>query len=502
MSELHTLILVTYYAALVVLVGFGAHRLALSCRLLTRKPPAPAPTLRDDDLPRVVVQLPMFNERYVARRLIDCVARFDYPADRWTLQVLDDSTDDTRCIVDNACDRAARAGVRVQVLRRDDRTGYKAGALRAGFEAEHADLYAVFDADFMPEPDYLRRMVGHFKDARVGMAQARWGHVNRDVSPITRAQEVLLDGHFVVEQSARTRSNLLFNFNGTAGIWRRQTIEDAGGWEHDTLTEDLDLSYRAQLHGWRFVYDTDTVAPAELPVLMSGFRSQQHRWAKGSIECLRKLFPRVARARISRTQRIEALIHLTANLSYLLILLLALLLPYAALARQVHGAPWMNALDIALLTIGVGCVTVFYALAQTQIGRTLPRALARIPWAVAMDIGLAFHKSRAVLEALVGYRTAFVRTPKHAIVTRSQRARAKASRYVSGSLVAGVPELLIAAWNLYGIVCVLRGPYPSLYPVPFLALFAIGFGAVGVLTVAERIPAPKPALPELDVSTT
>src|SRR5262245_20682974 len=279
-------------------------------RYRDREPQAlPAPA----EWPIVTVQLPLYNEVYVADRLIEAVCRFEYPRDRLEIQVLDDSTDETRGIAELAVRRFAAQGVDVTYFHRTDRVGFKAGALEAGLEVARGEFIAIFDADFIPTSDFLVRLMPHFADPGVGMVQARWGHINQDYSLLTKIQSILLDGHFVLEHGGRHRSGRFFNFNGTAGVWRRKAIDEAGGWQHDTLTEDLDLSYRAQLRGWRFVFVSSLIAPAEVPVEMNAFKSQQHRWAKGSIQTCRKLLPDLLRAKIPLGVKAEAFFHLTAN---------------------------------------------------------------------------------------------------------------------------------------------------------------------------------------------
>lgn len=491
MTLSETILLAVYYTALTALVAFGAHRLALTVRFL-RHGTRPAVPGRDDTLPSVTVQLPMYNERYVAERLIDAAAALDYPRDRLQVQVLDDSTDDTREVVDRAASRARERGVRVEVVRREGREGYKAGALEHGLGSADGELVAIFDADFVPPAGFLREMVAGFDAPEVGMVQARWDHLNREFSPLTRAQAVLLDGHFVVEQTARCATGRFFNFNGTAGVWRRAAIDDAGGWQHDTITEDLDLSYRAQLAGWRFRYLTDVSAPAELPAEVRGFRSQQHRWAKGSIECLRKLGPALLRSRqLPLPVRFEGLVHLTANLSYVLMLVVALTMPLAALARQGAGVGWFTALDVALLSLGTLSVVLFYTVSERWLGRSMGRTLLLIPFVIAVDIGLSLHKTRAVVEALVGYRTAFVRTPKLALTRSGTLPRSHA--YLRSAWASGMGELVLAAWCVLGIILTLRGPHPSPWPIPFLALFAVGYATIGLTGIVQAFPRPQRA---------
>ncbi len=478
-------IIAVYYIALTALVFFGAHRLALTFAYW-RRGEEPNATLPDDRLPRVTVQLPMYNERYVAERLIRAAAALDYPRDRLEIQVLDDSTDDSIHIVDTVVDELQAQGVPIHCIRRDKRTGYKAGALELGLEQARGEFIAIFDADFVPPPDFLKRAVPHFDAPEVGMVQARWEHLNRDTNLLTRAQAVLLDGHFVVEQSARARAGRFFNFNGTAGLWRRTAIDDAGGWEHDTITEDLDLSYRAQLRGWRFVYVAAITAPAEVPANISAFKSQQHRWAKGSIETLKKLGPVLLRSKLPAAVKTEAFVHLTANMSYLLMVLVAITMPLATLFRQDLDAPLGLMLDLPLFVIGTLSVTAFYVTAQRRRGTSYLTALCMLPLVIAVDIGLSVHKSRAVIEALAGHQTGFVRTPKSAIVHRSDRK--KKNSYIKRGFRGGIIELSLAAWLLASTVLLFASPFPSWQPLPFLFLFFIGYAYVGTISLLHALP--------------
>jgi cellulose synthase/poly-beta-1,6-N-acetylglucosamine synthase-like glycosyltransferase len=310
------LILVVYFFVLSILAIYGWHRYYLVYLYMKNKDKRPVPGQLPalKDLPRVTIQLPIFNEMYVADRLIDAVVEMDYPAELLEIQVLDDSTDETTEIAELAVRRHASRGCNIQYLHRVNRRGFKAGALEAGLRVASGEFIAIFDADFIPSSDFLMRTLPHFAaDPKIGMVQARWGHINEDYSLLTKIQSMLLDAHFVLEHGGRHRGGCFFNFNGTAGIWRRDAIESAGGWQHDTLTEDLDLSYRAQLKGWRFVFLPDLVAPAEVPVEMNSFKSQQHRWAKGSIQTCMKLLPRILFSRQPLSVKAEAFFHLSAN---------------------------------------------------------------------------------------------------------------------------------------------------------------------------------------------
>lgn len=469
--EPERLILATYLAVLSLLAVYGLHRLVL----LRRFRWGAGPTFEDQDgeLPRVTVQLPLYNERTVAARLIRATGELDYPAERLEIQVLDDSTDGTRSIVDREVELLRERGLDARVLRRSGREGYKAGALDLGLRQATGQLVCVFDADFVPPADFLRRSVGGFQDERVGMVQARWGHANRDDNLFTRAQATLLDGHFVVEHKTRFDSGLFFNFNGTAGIWRRETISDAGGWSADTLTEDLDLSYRAQLAGWRFIYLADLVAPAELPPTIGAFKSQQHRWAKGSVQVLRKLGGRILGARQPVRVRLEALTHLTANIGYPAVLILALLMP---LTMRIPLA----SLHLWHLAAFVACslsVALFYETSQRAVGRPLGRRLVDTAAAVALGIGMCVSQTRAVLAGLGRRRGAFVRTPKSGDEPSAATYRASWSDVPGG-------ELLLSLWCLVGIGWAVQGGrWGSL---PFLFLFLWGFAWVGLLSLRQR----------------
>ena len=469
-----------YLAVLAALAVFAAHRLILVAAFWRRaRARAAAPPPLPDELPHVTVQLPLFNELYVAGRLIDAAAALDWPRDRLEIQILDDSTDETRrlCAARAAALRAR--GHDVVHLHRRDRAGYKAGALAAGLARARGELVLVLDADFVPPPDLLRRTVGHFRDPAVGMVQVRWEHLNRDYSALTRVQAMLLDGHFVVEQQVRASSGRFFNFNGTAGIWRRAAIDDAGGWHCDTLTEDLDLSYRALLRGWRFVYLLDTAAPAELPVDINAFKAQQFRWAKGSIQVARKLLPRVLRARLPLAVKADALLHLTQNLPYLLTLALALVVVPALLA----GPPTERAADLALVVGTVGTLAAYCLTSQWVVRRAHPLGvLIRLPALIAITAGICVSQARAVLEALAGRPSEFIRTPKHGIVAGGQPWRHK--RYRGARTLVPLAELALALYFAAALALVLRERL--WYAAPICGLFAAGFAYVGLGSILPK----------------
>ena len=489
MDALATLIPAAYLAVLGVLSLFGVHRLVVLALYRRHRHEVPRPGALET-LPVVTVQLPVFNEQAVVERMIDAACRLDWPAELLQIQVLDDSTDDTVGLSRAAAARWQGRGVDVEVLHRADRTGFKAGALAAGLASARGELIAIFDADFVPPPGFLRRVVPHFAAGPgVGMVQARWGHLNEELNLLTKLSSLLLDGHFVLEHTARNRSGRFFNFNGTAGIWRRACIDDAGGWQHDTLVEDLDLSYRAQLRGWRFVFLKDEVCPAELPADVRAFKTQQHRWAKGTLQAARKLLPTVLRAPVGLGVKLEAMAHLLANLAYPLVLVLAVLMPPAVFLRGRTGLTEFLLLDIPAFGLATLSVALFYAVAEREAhGRWTDKAW-RLPLLMALGIGVAVNQTRAVVEGLFGQDVTFVRTPKV-----GERAGAGAAhRYRPAAGWTPFIELALALYLLVGGVLVAReGWYGSL---PFLALFTFGFAYVGL---GSLMPPPPPQLGSAD----
>ncbi|MEO1483839.1 MAG: glycosyltransferase [Myxococcota bacterium] len=480
------IILVVYVALLALLSIVSTHRFILS--LLARRyrvmPPAP-PT----EWPKVVVQLPLYNERYVAQRIIDAASKIDYPQDKLEIQVLDDSTDETVDIVKARVDEWKARGTRIEHVRRGSREGFKAGALAAGLKQTDAELVAIFDADFVPPPHFLKALVGHFQEDDVGMVQARWEHLNRLDSKLTDAQAMLLDGHFVNEHGGRVVTQSFFNFNGTAGIWRIRAIEEAGGWSGDTLTEDLDLSYRAQLAGWRFVYRPDVTVPAELPNNVNAFKTQQHRWAKGSIETARKLLPQIWRSKLSLRHKVEATFHLGGNIAYPLVLVLALIMPFGLAARYAYKSTPLSILDGFMLLGSTGALALFYFLAERYAGR--PQGmLTRLPVCLAVGVGLAVNNSKAVLEALFKRKSAFARTPKW-----GGRSAIDASYLLKGQGQALV-ELVLGIY--LAVATVFAAVAWRFVALPFMLLFTAGFFilAWGSLRPSKGTPVSAGALGE------
>jgi cellulose synthase/poly-beta-1,6-N-acetylglucosamine synthase-like glycosyltransferase len=440
----------------------------------------PGPQL--DPLPVVTIQLPLYNEMYVADRLIDAVCRIEYPRDRLEIQVLDDSTDETRSIAEAAVRRFASHGVDIQYYHRRDRVGYKAGALEAGLKVARGEFIAIFDADFIPTSDFLLRLMPHFADSKVGMVQARWGHINQDYSLLTKIQAILLDGHFVLEHGGRNRSGRFFNFNGTAGVWRRLAIDEAGGWQHDTLTEDLDLSYRAQLRGWRFTFVPDLIAPAEVPVEMNAFKSQQHRWAKGSVQTCRKLLPRILRAKLPLGVKAEAFFHLTANFNYPLMCILSLLMFPSMVIRYNMGWYEMLLIDIPLFFAATFSFCSFYTVCQREIHTDWPARIKFVPFLMSVGIGLSINNTRAVFEALLNKQTEFTRTPKYRIEGASDEWVGKKYRQS-----VAVQPLIELALGLYFTATVFYALANGIYgTLPFLVLFQVGFLYTGVLSIVQQ----------------
>ena len=480
-----TLILVIYFFVLSILAIYGWHRYFLVYLYMKNKANQPAPGLLPalSPLPRVTIQLPIFNEMYVADRLIDAVVEMDYPAELLQIQVLDDSTDETTEIAAMAVRRHKSRGCNIQYLHRVDRRGFKAGALEAGLKVATGEYIAIFDADFIPSTDFLMRTLPHFGgDPKVGMVQARWGHINQDYSLLTKIQSMLLDAHFVLEHGGRNRAGCFFNFNGTAGIWRREAIISAGGWQHDTLTEDLDLSYRAQLAGWRFKFLPDLVAPAEVPVEMNSFKSQQHRWAKGSIQTCLKLLPSIIASDQPLAVKAEAFFHLTANFNYVLMVLLSILMFPSMVIRYNMGWSEMLLIDVPLFLAATASVANFYVVAQRELYPDWRQRLKYLPFLMSIGIGLCVNNTRAVLEAIFNKQSDFARTPKYGIERDSDEWVGK--KYHQS---VGVQPIVEVALGLYFTVTVFYALVNQIYgTLPFLMLFQVGFLYTGLLSILQQ----------------
>ena len=473
-------VLTVYYLALMLLCVYAAHRYHLLYLLRRHRHTQAAPG-KIRHYPVVTLQIPLFNERYVVARLLDAVRALDYPREKLEIQILDDSTDDTPRIVEGLAADMMQLGFDIHHLRREDRQGYKAGALAAGMAQARGEFIAIFDADFCPAPDFLLKTLPYFEEDAVGMVQGRWGYFNRNHSLLTQAQAIFLDAHFMIEHLARYRSGCFFNFNGTAGIWRRQCLLDAGGWQADTLTEDLDISYRAQLAGWRFVFAPEVVAPSELPADMAAFRLQQHRWVKGSIQTARKLLQTILASSCSRQVKLESFFHLTNNFVYpLMILFLAAMLPVMVLREQL-GWEWLVWLDLPLLLFVAPAAWLFYLTGQKLTQRNWLREIARIPLATAIGTGLALNNVRAVLEGWFGHDVEFRRTPKFGGNGAS-----------AGRHYAVRPDWITALEILFGIyfgACAVYAMGHQHYlAVPFMLVFQSGFLGVALASLVPHMP--------------
>lgn len=484
---MHWVLCTAYFAVLLVLAMYGLHRshLVITClrhrkALDGLKEGVPALPLADlatrADLPHVTIQLPLYNEATVARRLLEHIAEVEWPRDRLEIQVLDDSTDETRALVKACVEELRERGLDVAYIHRVDRTGYKAGALDNGLQVAKGSLIAIFDADFLPQPDFLRAVVPHFMaDAKVGMVQARWGHMNRMQSMLTRTQALMLDGHHLVENRARAAAGWLFNFSGTGGMWRKEAIASAGGWQHDTLTEDLDLSYRAQLAGWRFVYRENIVTPAELPEDISAFRAQQYRWAKGTVQTARKLLVRVLKSDLTLMQRVEATFHMTPHFAYPLMVILSVLLLPALVLMPATNPKAMLLIDLPLVIGTTGSLAAFYAMAEMAQGRRRRDALRQLPALLALGAGLAPHLTRAVWEGLRSMAGEFVRTPKKGTTQGRYRA------------AADLPAIEIALCLVSGASTLASLETGHWFACPFAMLFTFGYGYVAFFVASEQL---------------
>jgi cellulose synthase/poly-beta-1,6-N-acetylglucosamine synthase-like glycosyltransferase len=488
-----------YLAVLLAVALYGFHRYVLVYLYLKHRTDIYQPKGTFTDLPIVTVQLPMYNEDVVAERIIRATCQLDYPLDKLEIQVLDDSTDHSADIARRACEEWAAKGYSIHYIHRVDRQGYKAGALAEGLKQAKGQLIAIFDADFVPPRDMLRNVVPYFAEDRIGMCQVRWDHLNRDASLLTKSQAIFLDGHFIIEHTARNRSGRFMHFNGTAGVWRRTTIEDAGGWQHDTLTEDLDLSYRAQIKGWQFVYLPQFCAPAELPPEMIGFKQQAHRWTKGSFQTAIKLLPKILRSKhLSYRIKTEAFFHLTNTLVYPLMVLLTLLMYptfyncVGDIIAPLKAHTWGQYLFSASLFVLATCsASTFFVFGQRELlGKVAGwKTLLYIPFLMALGVGVSLNNAKAVLEAIwsaVRHRPSeFVRTPKYGVTGLQQTTWRRQSVFTLHHLALPIVEI---AFGCYMSCCVFislslhffwGADASGLASVPFLLIFAGGYFYVG-----------------------
>ena len=481
MTVFEIALLFFYSIVILMLALFGIHKYYLLFLYWQyRNRPAFEPG-KFETLPKVTVQLPIYNEKYVVERLLKAVCALEYSKDLLEIQVLDDSDDETQEVAKNWIAIFKKQGIDIQYLHRSNRIGYKAGALEAGLKSAKGEFIAIFDADFVPRADFLKKTILYFANEKVGMVQARWGHINQNYSLLTQIQSVFLDGHFVIEHTARNRSGRFFNFNGTAGIWRKTAIESAGGWQHDTLTEDLDLSYRAQMSGWKFVFLPDVVAPAELPVVMNAFKSQQHRWAKGSIQTAKKLLPKIFKSPLPLKVKLEAFVHLISNFSYLLMAIPAIfILPVTIIQFDLA---WNRFVYLYLLLFFSATVSIFlfYLVCQRIVYPDWLKRLRYIPGMMAFAIGLSINNSKAVLEALLNYRTEFNRTPKYRIEDKKDSWKNKLYKVDIDFLP--FLEFFLGIYFSFNIYFALKNHvYIS---VPFFLLFQFGFLYMSILSFLQ-----------------
>jgi cellulose synthase/poly-beta-1,6-N-acetylglucosamine synthase-like glycosyltransferase len=477
------LLLLPYFAVMIVLALYGIHRYTMCYQYFKyRSNYDPNPPRHFDDLPLVTVQLPIFNEQFVIDRLIEAVCAMDYPREKLEIQVLDDSTDETQEVAAGTVARYAALGHPIAYIHRTNRHGYKAGALDAGLNVSRGEFVAIFDADFVPPTDWIMKVIHHFAEPEIGMVQTRWTHLNRDYSTLTQIEAILLDGHFVLEHGARVRSGEFFNFNGTAGMWRLKAITDGGGWQHDTLTEDTDLSYRSQMAGWKFKYLPEVECPSELPIEMTAFKTQQARWAKGLIQTSIKLLPTIFRSDMSRKRKIESVYHLTANLSYpLMIVMTALLMP-AMICRFYQGWFQMLLIDVPLFTASTFSIAVFYVVSQRVLfPKNWMKTFFYLPLLMALGIGLTVTNTKAVMEALFGIKSAFVRTPKFRVAKKGEKSQA--AKYRKRLILAPWIELIIGCYFFLAILYTFSNH--NYFTAPFLILFVIGYWYTGLMSLLQ-----------------
>ena len=484
----HTIFMSVYTFVLVMVSIYGLHRYALVFLYYRHRKKRPSPAGELEQWPRVTIQLPMYNEKYVARRIIEETSRIDYPSDRLQIQVLDDSIDETCRIAEETVAELRQSGFDIEYIHRDERTGYKAGALENGLRTATGEFVAIFDADFVPTPPFLKESLPYFTDPRVCVVQTRWDHLNRNQSLLTRAQAIFLDGHFAIEHVARNRSERFMSFNGTAGTWRRSAIEDAGGWAHDTLTEDLDLSYRAQLKGWRFVFLPELATPAELPEEMSAFKAQQFRWTKGGAQTALKILPKVLLSKAPLKVKVESFFHLTCfTLHLYMMILVTMFFPaiYLQCVPLDTGSLWRGVFDVSVFTLATLSASVFYVASQYELFRDWRTGLKFLPMLMALGVGLCVSNTKAILEALFRKKSEFVRTPKYGGNTALRDADRTAVGTRRRRNWLPYVEFGFGLYMSACAVCSIVNVRAAL-TAPFLVMFAFGFFYVSVMTLQEE----------------
>ncbi len=476
---MNTFLIITYIAFLsaVTLYAVNSFFLLIHYRKkMHADPPKKAPL----KLKYVTIQLPIYNEFYVAERLINSVCAIDYPREYLEIQVLDDSDDETRELIDAIVERKKQEGYDIKVIRRTERTGYKAGALKYGLQFAKGDFIAIFDADFVPAPDFLKRTLPYFVSREIGMVQTRWGHLNEDYSLLTKLQALALNNHFVIEQTVRNRKGLFINFNGTGGVWRKECILDAGNWHADTVAEDVDLSYRAQMKGWKFVYLNNYETKAELPAEMNALKSQQYRWAKGTVQAARKILPALWKTRLPLSVKLQGTFHLTAHVVFPLILALALMAtPVLLLKTNGVYEMYLNAASVFLVSLFLSFI--FFVYAQKEIYGDWKKAVLLFPLFLSGSMGLAINNTKAIFEGLIKNDNEFVRTPKFGISSKEDKFTDK--KYFGAFRLdfIAVAEFLLALYSLVAIILAVALKQYS--AIPFGAIYLFGFGSVFYLSV-------------------
>jgi cellulose synthase/poly-beta-1,6-N-acetylglucosamine synthase-like glycosyltransferase len=487
-----TWLLIPYFVVMIILAFYGIHRYQLVWLYYRNRKNAsrwnePPARFAEGQLPFVTIQLPIYNEQFVIDRLIDACCRLNYPRDRFEIQVLDDSTDETTEVAQQIVERYATGfpGMEPQpivYIHRTNRHGFKAGALDAGLKVARGEFVAIFDADFVPPGEWVMQVIHHFAESNIGMVQTRWTHLKRDYSFLTQVEAIMLDGHFVLEHGGRSRAGVFFNFNGTAGMWRRETIGSAGGWQHDTLTEDTDLSYRAQMVGWQFKYLQDVECPAELPIEMTAFKTQQARWAKGLIQTGKKILPRVMKSDVPWHTKLEAWYHLTANISYPLMIILSVLLMPAMIIRSWQGMLQMLLIDLPLFMASTMSISSFYLVSQKELfPKSWGRTFLYLPFLMALGVGLTITNTKAVMEALFGVQSAFARTPKYRVNKKGEKSQAKKYRKRLGI----IPWIELAIGSYFALTVWYAISTENYFTVPFLVLFVFGYWYTGLLSLLQ-----------------
>ncbi len=475
-------VMIPYFILMAILGIYGVHRYWLLYAYFKNRRKVPGPPPEVSKWPKITIQLPIYNERYVVERLLDTVARIDYPRETLEIQVLDDSTDETQQVARACVERYQALGLPIRYVHRSDRAGFKAGALAAGLESATGEFVAIFDADFLPPPDFLRRTVPYFNDPSIAMVQTRWTYVNGNYSVLTEVERTFLDSHFVIEQGARSRSGDFFTFNGTAGVWRRTAIDDAGGWQDDTLTEDADLSYRAQLRGWKFIYLPDVECPSELPIGMNAFKVQQTRWAKGLMQTAKKVLPGVLRSDAPAHVKLEAFFHLTATACFPFVVVLSLLVLPVTVVRFHRGWFLSMFFDLFVFIATTCSFSAFFLAAQRELHpRSWARSILYLPLTLAVGLALSIRNAKAALEAVLGMRSDFVRTPKFQIEQLTAVRERKLYRGRAGYM----PYVEIAFGLYFAFTAVYSIQHRNYGTAPFLIIFVWGFLYTGFMSIAE-----------------